>query len=148
MTLSRLLAGVLLVCSASALAQRQNGNWTFPAKSGPPDKSDVLLSEPWKFGTQPESANPGKSPLNRMQIDKFRIDPNGWASELEAKNSGEALRGDDRSGNDSLCYTIRTYVVARDGKDSDSTHPVTSSTCQPGSRYHVKTAEAHPAGKP
>jgi len=148
MTLSRLLAGVLLVCSASALAQKQNGNWTLPANRDPPGKSDVLFSEPWKFGTQPESANPGKSPLDRMQIDKFRIDPNGWASELEAKNSGEALRGDDRPGNDSLCYTIRTYVVARDSKDSDSTHPVTSSTCQPGSRYHVKTAEAHPAAKP
>jgi hypothetical protein len=44
---------------------------------------------------------------------------------------------------DSTCYSIRSYVVARDSKDSDSTHPVSSSMCHPASRYHVKGAEIH-----
>ena len=43
---------------------------------------------------------------------------------------------------DSICYAIRSYVVARDDKDSDSTHPVDSSTCQPASHYRVKKAQA------
>jgi len=42
---------------------------------------------------------------------------------------------------DEICYTLRTYVVARDDKESDSTHRVSSSTCQPGSRYRLKTAD-------
>jgi hypothetical protein len=45
---------------------------------------------------------------------------------------------------DPVCYTIRSYVVARDDKDSDSTHPVGSSTCQPASRYGLKNAQAEP----
>src|SRR5579863_5568726 len=36
------------------------------------------------------------------------------------------------------CYSIRSYVVARDAKDSDSTYPAGYSTCQPSDRYHVK----------
>jgi len=44
-------------------------------------------------------------------------------------------------GDDEICYTMRTYVVARDDKESDATHPVRSTTCQPGSRYRLKTAD-------
>jgi hypothetical protein len=44
-------------------------------------------------------------------------------------------------GLDGTCYAIRSYVVARDSKDSDSTHPVSYSTCQPASRYRVRTTE-------
>jgi hypothetical protein len=39
------------------------------------------------------------------------------------------------------CYAIRSYVVARDDKESDSTHFVRYSTCQPASRYRLKTAQ-------
>lgn len=42
---------------------------------------------------------------------------------------------------DTTCYAIRSYVVARDDKDSDSTHFVRYSTCQPASRYRLKTAQ-------
>jgi len=42
---------------------------------------------------------------------------------------------------DTTCYAIRSYVVARDAKDSDSTHPAGYSTCRPSDRYHVKSAE-------
>ena len=38
-------------------------------------------------------------------------------------------------------YKIRSYVVARDSKDSDSTHPVSYSTCQPAKRYGLKTTD-------
>lgn len=40
-----------------------------------------------------------------------------------------------------VCYTIDSYVVARDGKDSDAVHPVGSSTCIRGSQIHLKSAD-------
>jgi hypothetical protein len=39
------------------------------------------------------------------------------------------------------CLKLRSYVVARDSKNSDSTHLVSYSTCQPTSRYGLKTTE-------
>ncbi len=45
---------------------------------------------------------------------------------------------------DATCYAIRSYVVARDAKDSDSTHPVSYSTCRPAARYALKTVETNP----
>jgi hypothetical protein len=39
------------------------------------------------------------------------------------------------------CYAIRSYVVARDTKHSDSTHQVSYSTCQPAARYQLRTTE-------
>jgi len=40
---------------------------------------------------------------------------------------------------DRVCLTIRSYVVARDSKNSDSVHLVRSSTCQMSNLYHLKT---------
>jgi hypothetical protein len=42
---------------------------------------------------------------------------------------------------DTICYTMRSYVVARDAKDSDATHPAGYSTCQPSNRYQLKNAQ-------
>lgn len=42
---------------------------------------------------------------------------------------------------DTTCFAIRSYVVARDSKDSDSTHLVHYSTCQPASRYRLRTTQ-------
>jgi hypothetical protein len=36
---------------------------------------------------------------------------------------------------------MRTYKVRRDDPQSDSTHAVGYSTCQPAARFHVRTAE-------
>jgi hypothetical protein len=48
---------------------------------------------------------------------------------------------DGQPGDDAVCYKIRSYVVARDNKDSDSVHPVRYSTCQPASRYRLRTTQ-------
>lgn len=42
---------------------------------------------------------------------------------------------------DNLCYTVRSYKVARDNPHSDSTHAVGSSTCQPAARFHTRSIE-------
>jgi len=41
---------------------------------------------------------------------------------------------------DGVCYTLRTYVVARDEKDSDATHLVRATRCLPSARLQFKTA--------
>ncbi len=46
--------------------------------------------------------------------------------------------------NGNTCYFIRSYLMARDSKDSDSTHLVGTSTCQPARQYGLKTTEAQP----
>jgi hypothetical protein len=46
--------------------------------------------------------------------------------------------------NGNTCYSIRSYLMARDSKDSDSTHLVSTSTCQPAQRYTVKTTDLGP----
>lgn len=53
---------------------------------------------------------------------------------------------------DGVCYTLRTYVMARDEKDSDSTHMVRATRCLPASRLQFKTAtepvlRTDPAGR-
>jgi len=44
------------------------------------------------------------------------------------------------------CFAIRSYVVARDSKNSDSVHLVSSSTCVSAHKVQLKNAtdSAHP----
>lgn len=42
---------------------------------------------------------------------------------------------------DTLCYKMRSNVVARDRKDSDSVHPASYSTCQLASRYRLRKTQ-------
>jgi hypothetical protein len=53
------------------------------------------------------------------------------------------LRIPDRQAmdDDTLCYTVRSYKVARDNPHSDSTHAAGSSTCQPAARFHTRSIE-------
>jgi hypothetical protein len=46
----------------------------------------------------------------------------------------------EEDGNEPICYTLRTYRVARESPDSDSTKPAGYSTCQRASRFQLKTA--------
>jgi hypothetical protein len=41
-----------------------------------------------------------------------------------------------------VCYTMRTYVMAREEKDSDVTYPVRVTRCMPDSRLEFKSAVA------
>jgi hypothetical protein len=48
--------------------------------------------------------------------------------------------GPERDG-ELTCYTIHSYLVKRQSRDSDVTEPVGHSTCQRASKYGVKTVE-------
>ena len=84
--------------------------------------------------------------MDRLQVDKYKIsrsknDTRTLLLGPEA-DAGMVLSGlDGQLDADITCLKIRSYVVARDSKDSDSTHPVSYSTCQPASRYRLKTTD-------
>ncbi len=47
-------------------------------------------------------------------------------------------------GRDNVCYTMRSYIVARENRDSDSTELVGYSTCQPSSKYELRITVEDP----
>lgn len=160
MTLARLLATALLLCSLSAFAQDQQARRSQPSTQGRnsscpfscpiegPILRDKLFfpqwshynsatpAEPWRiFPDSPPTLASGQTRLDQIPADQPNLDLRARQL-LESQLDKLAL---DTQG--PTCYAIRTYVVARDSKDSDSTHPVSYSTCQPTQRYQLKTTE-------
>ena len=54
---------------------------------------------------------------------------------LNLRNLGSIHLAED---GDKVCYTMRSYIVARESRGSDSTKPVGYSICQPSSKYELK----------
>jgi hypothetical protein len=114
MTPTRVLSFVLLALSVPAFTQAQK-----------PDNQPASTA-----GTMEERA--------KRLLEAIPFDPNSQTLSFVIRANGETVAWVQ----DKTCYAIRSYVVARDGKDTDSTHPVSYSTCRPASRYHVKNVEA------
>ena len=147
MTLARLLAASIVLCSVLAFGQQKPDYLAVPTLIADANQSaSVASAEPWKFiPNQPGDAFTDETP-NYLQIDKYKLVP----SKADARtlllgpeaDAGMILSGLDGQGDGvTTCLKIRSYVVARDSKDSDSTHPVSYSTCQPSSRYRMRTTE-------
>jgi hypothetical protein len=145
----RLLAMSLFACSALTFAQqvpdvpRTNSPGTdlkLEARSG---------SEPWRI--IPRDLVHSGLAQDRIEHPKFGDDQNRigqkkkfvWQS---TPNSDDQTSGapDGVNPGDTACYAIRSYVVARDNKHSDSTHLVGYSTCQPALRYGLKKVDSAP----
>jgi hypothetical protein len=152
---ARLLAAALLLWSLPALTQ---DNQTGVAGSKVSDLNIFNLStpgaraatpsDPWKFSpSQLANAEVEKNPLDRLRIGEYKIFPLKAGADITILNvnpnpeSGVLVNGGSGQEADTTCYAIRSYVVARDSKDSDSTHPAGYSTCRPSDRYQVKSAE-------
>lgn len=147
MTLIRLFAAALVICSALAFAQRKADFLAVSDQASASKPTTAASSEPWKFiPNQLADTSSGQDPLNRLQIDKYRVFRSNTNTRTlllgPEADAGMVLSGlgGDLDGV-TTCLTIRSYVVARDSKDSDSTHPVSYSTCQPSTRYRVRTTE-------
>jgi hypothetical protein len=150
MTLARLLAAALLICCLPAFAQDQQPR-KLPVIGGPysgsiiPPVSDfgaagTTPSEPWKIiPNRPADLGSGHNPLDRMRLDQRHFQQGMVDASTRTFNLKDPSEG--QLDADTTCYTIRSYVVARDSKDSDSTHPAGYSTCRPSDRYHVKSAD-------
>jgi len=145
MTLARLLAAALLFYSFSAFTQdRQtvsgNGVSALVTNGG----ATATPAEPWRI--IPDRPDFSSDSADRIRVDQFRLDRRQLDSrtgrpKMEAQIGGAIMGEDGSMEADAMCYAIRSYVVARDSKDSDSTHPAGYSTCRRASRYHLKTAE-------
>ncbi len=146
MTLIRLCAAALVVCSTLAFAQTKTDSVAVSDQASASQPATAASSEPWKFiPNQPSDVAASKDPLSRFQVDQYKLlRSNGACIGLcprAAADAGMVLSGFGGELDANTCLKIRSYVVARDSKDSDSTHPVSYSTCQPSTRYRVRTTE-------
>jgi hypothetical protein len=113
MSIFRLLPLSLLIAVSAAPAAAQTS----------PEKAPVAV--PW-IDSSPLNARIGEySPgLNQFSVPKV------W------------LNGPDRKPPDDIfCLKMRSYKVARDQPDSDATHLVGYSTCQPAARFRTYTVK-------
>lgn len=149
MTLARLLA-TLLLCSLPAFGQIPSISGTSIHAAAVSSDATVRNSaktplEPWQIiPDRPARSSPDL--MDHIRADQYRfdrgeLDLRTGHSKSQLKNRTLVMGLDGTLDSDTTCYTMRSYVVARDSKDSDSTHPAGYSTCQPASRYRVKTTE-------
>ena len=113
---AHLLTATLLVTALPVLAQDRTAASPDSKQTSDPQKiGQSVAKEPWNIFAKP-----------------FRFD---------SRIGRSLVYPDGRVVDEMLCYTMRSYVVARDSKDSDSVHPAGYSTCQPASRYRLRTTE-------
>ena len=118
MTSVHLLAAALFFCSVTAFAQ-QNAT---------PSSATETRDQ--------------KRPAWQLSFDAPKnLLANNGSFPLLSPSDSSRIASDRRLIDDAVCYKIRSYVVARDRKNSDSVHPVGYSTCQPASRYRLRTTE-------
>ena len=116
---AHLLTATLLVATLPALAQDKSAISPDLKQTTDPQKiGQSAAKEPWNL-----FANENRPILLDSRIGRLLVDP------------------DRQFVDETLCYTMRSYVVARDSKDSDSVHPAGYSTCLPASRYRLRTTE-------
>jgi hypothetical protein len=140
MTLARLFVAALLLCGVSAVAQQSLPGQSVRPGDMPLRTPTATTSEPWRIIPDQPLYSPGQNSQGDIRIDQYKADPASgfFKQEPETTSSLDDLPGD-------TCFTIRSYVMARDDKDSDSTHLAGYSTCQPSSRYRMKKAEVRSA---
>lgn len=152
MPVTRVLAALLL-CSPLASAQNAQGH-AYTDVFSPPysisyfeslrdfNRSGTAPSEPsWIALERPQNASQAKvgslpSTPNDAPVDHSGQDSHTLITTVSPDGETQKMESED-----TVCYFIRSYVVARDNKDSDSTHPVSSSTCQPINRYGLRSAD-------
>lgn len=158
MICSRLLAAALVI--GATLASGQNQPLVAPgSKNVPPDPGALtkffaccstatapaasptepwMIAPEWHVNADTQKSLQGYFPARTENEKPFQFDARLLRPDVEAKlleAERHALEADK------ACFAIRSYVVARDAKDSDSTHPVSYSTCISSDRYSVKSAE-------
>jgi len=148
MPCTRLLLSAVLFCSFPALAQNQVGERPPHVFIRQGDlQSAAIPSEPWRIVPSQPNLNFAPDARNQWRIDDFKAFRDGRlgddAGQLLSKSLIQQLVAQGRFEDDTTCYAIRSYVVARDTKDSDATHPTGYSTCQPSTRFRLKSTVEH-----
>lgn len=147
MPCTRLLLSAVLLCSLSAFAQNQWAERPAHLFFKGYLASAATPSEPWRIVPVQPNLSSAPDAHNQWPIDDFKVLRGGQlgdeAEQLLSKSQFENLVARDRFEEDTTCYTIRSYVVARDSKDSDATHAAGYSTCQPSTRFRLKSTVEH-----
>jgi len=98
------------------------------------NSSRLEMGHPFSNGIHSCSQLPDEDPTCRIvRLYFMSLLPNGRMASIDVPSN--------ESDADTTCYSIRSYVAARDSKDSDSTHLAGYSTCQPTNRYRLKRTE-------
>lgn len=87
--------------------------------------SAIVLQNPWLSSQATDPPRLGQDQVPRKVLD--------------VREAGNIAIAPDSLA-DHYCLTIRSYLMARDSSNSDSTHLVGYSTCLPASRYRLRTA--------
>ena len=95
-------------------------------------------SDPLRQGASLQTAAVSVKPDFDKASGIVRPDLSGLAASDGADREHRRLDS-DRDG-DVTCYTIESYLVKRQSRDSDVVEPAGHSTCQPASKYGVKKA--------
>jgi hypothetical protein len=134
MLISRLLSFSLLiaVCAAPVAAQSSPENNSVAVQATEPGRlnsseSNNLLSSP-----NPKAELDMGRPLDRIHVGEYSPRLNQFSLPHVF-----ILGPDGQPEADTLCYAMRSYKVARDGPQSDSTHAAGYSTCQAAARFQV-----------
>lgn len=131
MSLARLLAGVALACllCLPAIAQSKSVSEKLLAKA------EISAVTPSDARQQAKPAFPDN--LDRYEGQPFKFDNSGTIVPAHPAVFMPMPPVETQMADAGACYSIRSYVVARDSKDSDATHLVGYSTCRPANRYRV-----------
>lgn len=130
MSYGRLLLPALLLCAFTAFAQNQ------PPRGGDSNSKGQPTPD---FRTPPAS-----TPDEPWRIMPKSDKDHGFVMTTpEMGSKGIVVLPDGPLAADMTCLAIRSYVVKRDSKDSDSVHPAGYTTCVPAARFRLKTADAH-----
>jgi hypothetical protein len=131
---------VIVLCASTLFAQdHQTGKdagAAIVAPAEPAVKSSATPNpEPWRI--IPKASEPSK-PAARFRDESQAL----TAGVLTPRALAHPDVASPMGG--TACYFIRSYLVARDSKDSDSTHIAGISTCQPARQYELKTTDPQP----
>jgi len=131
MRFSRILIALLLLLLGFvplAAQAQQSPKDNPPAASASPFDSSPLLK-----GQLP--------PMNPKGLNLYSATPQGTRS-LQLPRVLTVRPGTTLAMNDARCYTIRDYRFSRENPASDATRFTGSSTCEPASHVHLKSAGA------
>jgi hypothetical protein len=133
MLIPGLLSFSLLITASAGLvaAQSSSANNSIVQSTGSREMNSSGSIDLFSPGPNPEL-----TPLDRIRVDEYhpRLNRFGLPHALVLGPDGVAQE-------DTFCYSIRGYKVARDNPQSDSTHAIGYSTCQPATRFRMHSAE-------
>lgn len=99
--------------------------------------------------TDPNGSKPSANPAEAARGDAIspleqRERPIVLAQPLLEHGGDLVLRDDGNNvDNAGLCYTMRTYIMAREDKTSDVTHLMRQVKCTPARKFQIKSADQH-----